>query len=81
MVVHAKGEPPKNAPRVGVKCRSGIGLTPVVCCSIATGKAGNDQRQAHRGERVTVTAAEVVLVAIDADGKPIPVLDAEDPGT
>jgi acyl-CoA thioesterase YciA len=27
----------------------------------------------HQGERVTVTAAEVVLVAIDAEGNPIPV--------
>ena len=27
----------------------------------------------HSGERVTVTYAEVVLVAIDADGQPIPV--------
>jgi len=27
----------------------------------------------HQGERVTVTAAEVVLVAIDAVGNPIPV--------
>ena len=27
----------------------------------------------HRGERVKVTEAEVVLVAIDAEGKPIPV--------
>jgi acyl-CoA thioesterase YciA len=30
----------------------------------------------HQGERVTVTAAEVVLVAIDADGNPIPVKNA-----
>ena len=30
----------------------------------------------HQGERVTVTAAEVVLVAIDADGNPIPVKSA-----
>ena len=30
----------------------------------------------HQGERVTVTAAEVVLVAIDADGNPIPVTPA-----
>ena len=30
----------------------------------------------HQGERVTVTAAEVVLVAIDADGNPIPVKTA-----
>jgi acyl-CoA thioesterase YciA len=29
--------------------------------------------EGHQGERVTVTAAEVVLVAIDADGNPIPV--------
>jgi len=29
--------------------------------------------EGHRGERVTVTAAEVVLVAIDSDGNPIPV--------
>jgi acyl-CoA thioesterase YciA len=29
--------------------------------------------EGHRGERVTVTAAEVVLVAIDAEGSPIPV--------
>jgi acyl-CoA thioesterase YciA len=28
---------------------------------------------AHLGERVTVTAAEVVLVAIDAEGNPMPV--------
>jgi acyl-CoA thioesterase YciA len=28
---------------------------------------------AHQGERVTVTAAEVVLVAIDPNGNPIPV--------
>lgn len=28
----------------------------------------------HRGERVKVTEAEVVLVAIDAQGQPIPVL-------
>ncbi len=27
----------------------------------------------HRGERVKVTEAEVVLVAIDGDGRPIPV--------
>jgi acyl-CoA thioesterase YciA len=27
----------------------------------------------HRGERVKVTEAEVVLVAIDAEGTPIPV--------
>jgi acyl-CoA thioesterase YciA len=31
---------------------------------------------AHQGERVTVTAAEVVLVAIDAEGNPIPVKPA-----
>ena len=30
----------------------------------------------HQGERVTVTAAEVVLVAIDAEGNPIPVKPA-----
>jgi acyl-CoA thioesterase YciA len=30
----------------------------------------------HQGERVTVTAAEVVLVAIDAEGNPIPVTPA-----
>ncbi len=30
----------------------------------------------HQGERVTVTAAEVVLVAIDAEGNPIPVKSA-----
>ena len=30
----------------------------------------------HQGERVTVTAAEVVLVAIDAEGNPIPVTSA-----
>ena len=30
----------------------------------------------HQGERVTVTAAEVVLVAIDADGNPMPVTSA-----
>jgi acyl-CoA thioesterase YciA len=30
----------------------------------------------HQGERVTVTAAEVVLVAIDAEGHPIPVKTA-----
>jgi acyl-CoA thioesterase YciA len=30
----------------------------------------------HQGERVTVTAAEVVLVAIDADGNPMPVTPA-----
>jgi len=32
--------------------------------------------EGHRGERVTVTAAEVVLVAIDAEGHPIPVTSA-----
>lgn len=37
--------------------------------------------EGHRGERVTVTAAEVVLVAIDADGKPISVLEPENPRT
>jgi len=30
----------------------------------------------HQGERVTVTAAEVVLVAIDVDGNPMPVTPA-----
>jgi acyl-CoA thioesterase YciA len=30
----------------------------------------------HQGERVTVTAAEVVLVAIDGEGNPIPVTPA-----
>ena|SRR5918993_3626341 len=30
----------------------------------------------HQGERVTVTAAEVVLVAIDVDGNPMPVTRA-----
>lgn len=28
-----------------------------------------------RGERVTVTEAEVILVAVDADGRPIPIAD------
>jgi acyl-CoA thioesterase YciA len=31
--------------------------------------------EGHRGERVKVTEAEVVLVAIGADGQPIPVKD------
>jgi acyl-CoA thioesterase YciA len=31
---------------------------------------------AGRGERVTVTEAEVVLVAVDADGRPTPIGDA-----
>jgi len=51
-----------------------VGRTSVtVRVSVVAERWGVTERSAGRGERVTVTEAEVVLVAVDDRGRPVPV--------